>query len=200
MKKIALLWIALIFMVPLSTFADKSSPDAEKFVQQVSTKALSIVGAGESEEAMLSKLESLFESSVDIDWIAKFVLGQYYKGLTEADISHFKKSYREYLLKKYIPRFKNFTANEFKVTSSRSLGEGYYVVSSKVNDPEKSQLLNVEYRVKVMGGNSFQIRDISVEGISLILTQRSDFTNFLHNGSITDLIKKLDDRSFVIKQ
>lgn len=170
------------------------SNEAEDFVNSVSNRALDIISTN-SHSAARSELGALFESSVNITWISKFILGKYYQQFSTEEFGKFQVLYKSYLMRKYVPRFKEFSGYESVINYSKSLGKNYYLVQTKVFDPSKAKPLTVEYRVKKASNSRFYIHDITVDGISLILTHRSDFTNFLHTNSISNLLQDLENKT-----
>lgn len=189
--------LLLLTLLPFSiALKAHSSSGAENFVQGVANKALGIISSPSSNATTVSQLNNLFESSVNITWIARFILGKHYQQFSPEEFAEFQRLYKRYILRKYIPRFKEFAGYESKINYSKPLGQNYYLVQTKVFDPSKAKPLTVEYRVKTASNNKFYIHDISVDGISLILTHRSEFTNYLHANTVRDLMNKLENKTF----
>lgn len=184
--------VTLVFVIIAQfSIASASVEAAESFIRKISGKAFNILETETSDHAIIHRLEHLFENSVEISWIAKFILGRYYKTLDDSQIKIFQKTYKNYLLYKYTPKFKTVVGYDFEIVNTKPLGKGYYLINARVFDPEKANPILVEYRVKEFSSGRMFIRDISVEGVSLILTHRSDFTNFLHDNTFNDLLQKL---------
>lgn len=186
---------AILMLVLRCSLVNASATTAENFIRDVSGKAFKIIETETSDTKIIKSLEGLFQESVEITWIAKFILGRYYKTLTPQQIAVFQSTYKDYLLYKYTPKFKTTVGYNFEIINTKPLGQDYYLINAKVFDPEKANPIEVEYRVKEFSNGSVLIRDISVEGVSLILTHRTDFTNFLHDNSFDDLIEKLKTKS-----
>jgi phospholipid transport system substrate-binding protein len=81
----------------------------------------------------------------------------------------------------------------FNITNLRDLGEGDYLVQTAITRPS-APALNYEWRVRD-SGNSTKIVDVIVEGVSLLVTHRSDFTSVASQNGIDGLIASLRDKS-----
>lgn len=181
----------LVFSINFKAYSN----EAENFVNSISNRALGIISSTSSNSAIHSELSALFENAVNITWITKFILGKYYRQFSPQEFGEFQVLYKRYLMHKYIPKFKQFAGYESVINYSKPLGQNYYLVQTKIFDPSKAKPLTVEYRVKKASNDKFYIHDITVDAISLILTHRSDFTNFLHTSSIEDLLHNLENQN-----
>jgi phospholipid transport system substrate-binding protein len=91
----------------------------------------------------------------------------------------------------YAVRFNEFTGQQFKVTGSRPEGDASTLVTSQLGS-DGNQPVKIDWRVaKVAGG--FKITDIVVEGISMMVTQRQEFSAVIQRGGgdIEALLKPL---------
>jgi phospholipid transport system substrate-binding protein len=165
---------------------------AEAFISNLSADALKIIQSKDSEETKMRILEDKFNSSVDVDWMAKFAIAKFWKSMTDKQKQAYLKAYNHYLIKTYVPRFKEYNNDEIKITGTKDMGSDQYVVSTQIitkKGPEK-HTINIAYRCKNTDG-SFKIRDISGEDISLLTTQRSEFASVVASGGIDKLIQTL---------
>lgn len=191
--RILFLAIALVFVsLVKESFAD-SKP--ENFISSVSNQTLSIIRSKDSEKKKITKLEKVFNSSVDVDWMAKFAIAKFWKSMSADQKKLYLAAYKKYLIKTYVPRFKEYNNQEIKITGTKDMGNGQYVVSTQivtVKGGEKNTI-NISYRCK-QDGDKFQIRDIIGEDFSLLATQRSEFASVITSGGIDKLIKTLSDK------
>ncbi len=198
MRKILHIILVISILIPAGfVYAYGDNADyARNFIDMVSQQALNTIQEDGSDNTVKHKLSVLFEENVDIEWIAKFVLGNQYGVLKNAEFQRFYNVYHTYLINRYVPKFKSYNGQKYNIVSSKPLGNDYYKVVTNIADQTRSNnTIDVEYRVKLFEGNKAKIRDITVEGISLILTQRTDFTSFLQNDTIDNLIIKLQQES-----
>ncbi|MGZ9020574.1 MAG: MlaC/ttg2D family ABC transporter substrate-binding protein, partial [Rhodoplanes sp.] len=95
----------------------------------------------------------------------------------------------------YVDRFSRYSGEQLKVT--RTVGDkesGDTIVYSEISRPA-GEPLHVGWRVRKYG-SSFKIVDVSVEGVSMGQTQRSEFSSVIRNngGSLSALLDEMRRR------
>ena len=183
--------LVIVFLMTSLSFASdyKSSED---FISTLSSETLNIIKSRETEEKKSKKLEAIFDESVDSDWMAKFAIARFWKTMTDQEKKDYLNAYKHYLLKTYIPRFKEYNNQIIKIVNTKDMGNGQYMVSTQIitHKGTEKQTINIGYRCK-QDGNTFKIRDIVGEDFSLLATQRSEFSSVIANSGIKELIKTL---------
>jgi phospholipid transport system substrate-binding protein len=154
---------------------------AQKFVSSMGERALSFLrnsqmGQGGKEE----QFRRLLESSFDMDTIARFTLGQYWRQLDDGQKHEYLRLFREWVVKVYSARFSQYTDQDFKTTGARVDSDTDTIVSSSVI-PRQGEPVEVDWRVRYKNGR-YQIVDVVVENISMSQTQRSDFLSVIQQG------------------
>ncbi len=191
---LSLVWLAS-FVLPSGAFA-KSADDAKSYVNNVASQALSIIETDGAKDAKKKKLEKLFADSVDLSWVGKFVMGRYWRQATDDQKKRYLQEYERFILHHYTSRFTEYTSGSFTITSAQDDGNGEYTVGMSLQDDKKKgePPVLVDYRLRKQGG-SFKIFDVIVEGVSMITTQRSEFSAVLGKHDIEHLIAQLSKKS-----
>jgi phospholipid transport system substrate-binding protein len=186
--------LLLVFSQQSYAYADNNA-DARTFVKSTSDRVISVITSSGSSSSKEDKLDDIFIEVMDIDWIAKFVLGKYWNTLDDAKKTQYMKQYREYLIASYVPLFKDYNGQKMDIKDIKTIKQSQYLVVTDIepSDPQSASY-RVEYRVHFDNGN-FRVRDIIAEGISMITTQRSDFASILNTSGFDSLIQKLKDKS-----
>ena len=174
----------------------KSAEGAKSFVNKVAGEALSIIEKETDKQKKQKMLERLFSENVNIPWVAKFVIGRYWKQATDSQKKRYLEEYERFVLYHYASRFTDYTSGSFIITEARDDGDGEYTVSMSLKDEKdrSSEPVFVDYRVRAEGGR-FRIFDVIVEGVSMITTQRSEFASVLSSKDIEYLITQLANKS-----
>jgi len=128
--------------------------------------------------------------SVDIDFVAKFVLGRHWRSATDDQRQRYLVAYRPFLKKNYVSRLTRYSGQKFKVNGARQDSDGSYVVTMDIIDPNAANVAML-YRVVEQGGD-YLISDIVVEGVSLLATQRSEFNSIAQSKGVDYLIQALE--------
>lgn len=172
--------------------------DAGKYIQDVGNSALGVITSkNHTKQQKQDELQKVFANSVDFQWVGRFVLGRYWREATEAQRARYLTEYQKFLLLHYTSRFTDYTSGSFKVTASRDDGDGEYTVSTQMQSGEVSNgdPVLVDYRVRKGDNGTFKIFDVIVEGVSLLTTQRSEFSSVISNKGLDYLINQLASKS-----
>jgi phospholipid transport system substrate-binding protein len=191
MKKFALALILSLFAASANA-ADCSSP--ENYVSSLSSQVINIAGSKVSDKAKEAQLTSLFKSVVNTSWMGKFVLGRNWNTITPAQQNKYIAVYGNYLAASYVPIFKKYNGEKIEVKGSKpSEREGEFLVSSVI--VRTNDKIPVNYRIKKIG-SCYKVNDIIAEGISLLNTQRQDFSAVFaakgYDGLMEALTKKAE--------
>ncbi|MCI5048863.1 MAG: ABC transporter substrate-binding protein [Rickettsiales bacterium] len=180
--------------VMLSVAAIAGTQQVEQFADKLASDAIAIVSKdGNSTTDKQTQLEALFEKSVDIDWVARFVLGKHWRNINEDQRDAYVANYKKFLLKNYTMRLTEYTGQTYKIVKSREDGNGEYILTMElINTGEPNVLM--DYKIRESAGG-YKIFDIIVEGVSMITTQRSEFSAVISNKGIDFLISALKKKA-----
>ncbi|MCC7259426.1 MAG: ABC transporter substrate-binding protein [Alphaproteobacteria bacterium] len=192
----ALLFSFFLFVTP----AAKASPeDATGFIDNLSAHVVTIVTdksipSGEKEKT----LEAMFKESVDVAWIGKFVLGKYWRTASEDQRARYQQFYDPFLIRSYTSRFREYSGEKSEALGAKETKAGEYIVNTRIIRPNAAPIL-VDYRVRKMDGKNakppYRVFDVIVEGVSLLATQRSEFSAVIARDGMDSLIKQLEARA-----
>lgn len=185
------LFAALLTFACLSvSFTAKAEEaGAKAFVDGLAKQVLAIVQNSAIDKAtQTTKIESLFSNKVDINFVAKFALGQYWRQSTDAQRSAYIAAYKPFILKNYANRLTRYSGETYTLKQARQDGDAQ-MVTMVIHDPQ-GQDINVDYRLTGSGSN-YRIIDIIVEGVSLLTTQRSEFKAVLDQKGVDGLTEIL---------
>ena len=154
---------------------------AESFIQSMATRALGFLGnAGLSQEQKKSSFRGLLNESFDLETIGRFVLGRYWKTSTAQQRTEYLGLFRKMVVEVYATRFGDYKGQKFETRGHRADGEKDTIVTSYIV-PGDGPEVQVDWRVRYKGGR-YQIVDVIVEGVSMSVTQRSDFAAVIQRG------------------
>lgn len=182
-----------IQIVHSSIAAADSREGAYNFINDVSKKALQIIKSKEGNAQKENNLSKLFLESVDTKWIARFAMGRYWREASAKQREDYLARHKRFLLNSYVPKFKEYTNQEIKINKSYPYdkNKNEYIVETQIVSNDGATI-NVDYKVRKDEDGKYTIFDVVAEGVSLIVTQRSDFSSILARGGINDLIQKLN--------
>ena len=176
-------------VIPAAAAADPTA-----LINNLGSRALQVLGKDSTQPERVARFRQLLREDFDVPGIARFVLGRYWNTATEEQRADFVKLFEEYIAIAYSTRLAEYTGETFKVTGSRPDGESA-IVSSQIIRPAGAAPVKVDWRLTGRDGN-YKISDVSVDGISMAVTQRSEFASVIqHNGGqVQGLITMLRER------
>ena len=172
-----------------------AAADAASFINDLVSDALKTLGNKQlSNDDRATRFRNLLDSDFDIPRIARFVLGRYWNEASEQDRQKFQKLFEEYIVRSYAKRFSEYSGEQVKVTGSRPESETSTLVQSQILRPNGAPPAKVDWRVR-KDGAAFKIVDVDVEGVSMVLTQREEFSSVIQrSGGVAGLNKTLEEK------
>ncbi|MCI0431795.1 MAG: ABC transporter substrate-binding protein [Rhodospirillales bacterium] len=187
----AMLLTAAIAVAQAAAAAGDARPAASAFIQQLGTDAIKDL----TDPAIpLSEREARFRRVLvdrfDMAAISKFVLGRYWRSTSEAQRVEFQQLFVDFIVRSYSVRFSEYLVEGLKVLGSSADDGGTIVVHSRIDMPSADDL-RVDWRLR-RADDDFAIVDIIVEGVSMGVTQRSEFGSMIQKrGGVDGLIEAL---------
>jgi len=171
--------------------AQAASTDASrKFVQQLGDRTIEVLSNESYSDAdRMDHYRALLQEGFAVDTIGRFALGRYWRAATAALREEYLFLFQEFVLDIYSKRLDGFSGKSFTIIKSKAIDETDTIVSTELSG-EGSPPIRVDYRVREHDGKLLVV-DIMVEGISLIVTQRSEFASIIHRDGLEGLLEKL---------
>lgn len=192
MKKfyiISIFFITFLINSLANATATITEKDVEKFVKNMGTQSQKILNNSKlSEEQKEVDYKNFTENIIDSNWVARFILGNHWRDITQAQREEFQNLYREYLLENYMPKLKDYN-KDLNIEKIVKQKENVYMVSTKTKDTN-DRLINVDFRVIEKSGQLY-ITDIIPEGISFIGSQRSDVNSSIDQNGYKKFVEQL---------
>ena len=195
MMRRSVLTAALVLMVGALTPAILAAADPAAVINNLGNRALEILGKNATPAQRVARFHELFREDFDVPGIARFVLGRYWKTATPEQQEEFVKLFEDYIALVYSSQLAAYSGETLKVTGSRPEPEGA-VVASEIIRPTGTPPVKVEWRLTDRNG-TYKISDVAVDGISMAVTQRSEFAAVIqrNGGQVQGLITQLREKT-----
>ena len=182
-------------IIALSSVNNVHSIEPDTFIQSTVNRAAKTLGGDLTKEERIEKLKDIAIATVDIDGIGFYSLGAYRKNLTENQIKLYKELFSKYFLKSFSSRLAEYSNPEIEVNSKKVINKNYTIVSSTLVATESRPEVKIEWRVYTKNPDNLLIRDLIIEGLSLVRTQKEEFESIINSndGKIEALFKNLSD-------
>ena len=188
----------LLLLLSLNTVYAKSvEPDV--FVQSTVNRASAILTKSISREDKMNELKLIAKDTVDIRGIGLYTLGSFRKNLSENEKNEYSDLFENYFLKTFSSRLSEYTNPKIEVKDKKVLNKNYTIVNSVLVGTSERPEVKIDWRIYTKNADNPLIRDLIIEGLSLVRTQKEEFASILNsnNGDINSLFKVL--KEFVTK-
>ena len=190
MKKIFL--ILLFFNL---SFTSAYSIESDVFIQSTVNRASQILTKDITREEKINGLKIIAKETVDIKGIGFYSLGSARKDLNDSQKKIYFDLFEGYFLKSFSSRLSEYTNPKIEVKSKKILNKNYTIVNSVlISTPDRPEV-QIDWRVYTKNPDDPLIRDLIIEGLSLAVAQKAEFTSILNSndGDINALFKILED-------
>jgi len=185
----------LIASVSLAPTPTAIAADANVFMNEMWNRAVEVLSKKVPATERLTRFRQLFQADFDGPGIARFVLGRYWRSASEQEQQEFLKLFEDYVVFVYGTRLSSFNGETFRVKGSRPEGNGV-VVATDILNPGGEPPIRVDWRL-ISDNGAFKINDVIIEGISMLVTQRSEFASIIqrHGGQVGGLLALMRERT-----
>ena len=185
----------LLVVSPLAASPPVNPPDAVAFMNQLWNRAAKLLNNKTDPAIRQAQFRQLFHDDFDGAGVARFVLGRYWRSASGSEQQEFVKLFENYVVFVYTARLANFGGETFKIRGSRSDGDSA-IVSTNVISPGSTSPLRMDWRV-INDSGAYKINDVIIEGVSMAVTQRSEFASVVqrNGGKVSGLIAMMREKT-----
>ena len=166
--------------------------DPAIFVREFSAQAIQVM-ADESLSSEHRELafRELLTAGFDVKAISRFVLGRYWRRANEAEREEFTGLFEDLIVATYSRKFSDYGGQILKIEAIREENEKMAAVASRILR-QNGEPIKIDWRL-LRRGKSWRIVDVVVEGMSMVLSQRSEYAAVIKGdgGKIEGLLVKL---------
>lgn len=158
-----------------------SGTDAQSFIQDMANRAIDFLGNdGMSADQKKTAFRKLLQDNFDMRTIGRFSLGRYWRVSTPEQRNEYQKLFEQMVIGVYSERFAEYKGQRFETRGFREDGPKDTLVNSFIV-PDQGPEIQVDWRVRNKDG-IYKVVDVIVEGVSMSVTQRSDFSSVIQRG------------------
>lgn len=191
MKKIISLLIFCCLSIPAYSNTIDTA-EVNKYVNKLVQEGLDILRDGKlSQDQKMQETKQMVLANLDVNWMAKFTLGNYRRTLTPEEINQFTKIYANYVSKAYADLVKSYNGQKAKVIHITTRSDSEFMVDMSIIDTNGQDGIKVSYLIRRANNEVLKVADIITEGVSLIRSQQSEFTNIISGRGFDALLAEL---------
>ncbi len=187
------LWVLLTLPVLLPGSLAKAAPaEAERFINVLSMRTLDVLSRpGADDRQRIDELAALLDEAADLRLIARLVLGRHWRAASEEQRREYVALFQAYARDSLAHRFGAYKGGQrFVIVGSRPVGEADSLVSTQIFLGRAQPPVTVDWRVRDTDGR-LVIVDVVAEGISMLVTNRSEFDSIVNSRGIDGLLAQM---------
>ena len=193
--------LALLLVFGHGANASATYPDSGAFVTALGNRAIQLLTQNHATEAEQEvRFRALLREGFAVRKIGRFVLGQYRRSATPEELEEFLGLFEDYIVLLYSSAFRNYSGETFEVARVvKTRSEHDTMVITHIN-PDDATPTKIVFQVR-NSQDDYKILDVKIQGVSMIVTQRDEFTGFIRNngGSVHALIEALRKKTETLK-
>ncbi len=170
--------------------------DPAAFVRHFGEQAIAVLAdKGLAEDQREKAFRRLLTAGFDIKTIGRFALGRYWRKATEAERAEYGRLFEDLIVATYSYQLSSYAGQGLKVEGVRQQDEKSALVASRFLRAE-GKPVQLDWRLLRRGG-TWRIVDVVVEGMSMALSQRSEFKSVIksNGGRVEALLEKLREKT-----
>lgn len=174
----------------LMTGTVSAQEDSRAFLSNLTGEVLSKVASpalsdGEREQSF----RAIFQRVFMMPEISQMALGRHWRTATQEQRDEFTHLFEDLLVVTWSRRFKDYSGEKIVIGEPVASGDGDVLLDSHVERPGQ-QPIRVDWRLRG-GQGRYRVLDIKIEGVSMLLSYRSEYQSILQNGGVASLLPLL---------
>jgi phospholipid transport system substrate-binding protein len=185
--------MSLVILGPASNAAAVSPTvgNPADFVATVGQQVVQVLGAQDIEADQRSRhFRDIFVHALDLDTMARRVLGRHWRGASQAQRDRYIGLFRNYVVNLYAVQLGGYKGQTFTVLRQQRLREDESLVIAHLKR-NMGPPLSMNFHVRKMH-DRLKIIDVTIAGVSLIVTKRSEFDTIVRREGLAGLLSRLD--------
>ena len=177
-----------------SAKAQVSADAARQMIQNVGVEVLAVLrDPALANQQKFDRLVALLDGPIDLEIIARLILGRHWRSASEDQQAEYLALFRAFALDNLASRLHVYDGHDFEIVGAQAVNERDAVVATRVIGGGRP-VLKVDWRVRELDDGDLVAIDVIVEGISLIVTQRSEFSSVIERRGMDGLLAELRQR------
>jgi phospholipid transport system substrate-binding protein len=180
---------------PALSSARAADGPAAQLIEDTAGKVIEIIKSKPAGPERQAAIKQVLETDFDLAYMGRSALGIHWAQASPAEQQRFLTAAASSEAHAYSERFGQYGGQTLVVGRVTDRGNGVSVVDSKLNQ-SNGQPISIQWEVRNEGQGP-RITDVKIEGVSMVMTRRSDFNSYIqnHGGKVDSLITELETRA-----
>ena len=187
---IRILYILLCLVILSNTLLADDKSDAREIVKRKLDSVFAVLQKEDlDQQAKKQEIDAIVSPMFDFGLMAKLTLGKkHWPGLPREKKEKFTERYIELLKTSYLEKLALYTDEKVIFEPPAQVKRKVHVPTQLVSKDRKTSILYKLYK----SGDNWKVYDLEIQGVSIIRSYRSQFSETLKTGTIDDLLLKME--------
>ena len=178
----------------LAAPAHAADGPAAQLIERVAAEVIELVKTTQGAQREAG-IRQVLVNYFDLAYMGRAALATHWEATNPEQRERFLKAVVSAEARAYSERFGQYGGQTLTVTRVSTRPNGASVVDSKLNQ-SNGQPIAIQWEVRD-SGQGLRITDVKIEGVSMVMTRRSDFNSYIQNngGKVEPLIGELERRA-----
>lgn len=191
--------IAAMLGAALPAQAEGEAPDpaaAREFIRDLSDRGVTIWRDPTiTQEEREAKFRVLLHEGFAVDYIARLVLGRHARTASREQLSEYMRLFPSYTVNSFANRMGDYGNEQVEVNGTVDAGDRDIFVRTRLLRPGGEPVF-ADWRLRSFD-EGLKIVDVKVEGVSMALTQREEFSSIVAKSGIEGLLQEIRSKADV---
>lgn len=191
--------VVLGLLLPLVTMAANSEPKLPRQIAQDTVETLLKAMEGRRDELrqntqqLYALVNRVLVPLVDLDYMSQLVLGRYWRSATPQQRQRFQEAFKAMLVRTYGNALLGFDDEKIEYQPIRAPEGANNVTFRAMVITETGDKVPVSLDMHVVDGE-WKVYDGRVGNLSFVTNYRSQFSNYIRDNGLENLIKRMEER------
>lgn len=184
-------WIGLGVLLIASTAAlPARADDGKALIGSLGERVIAVLKQESGPAERREELQTILRDYFDLPEIARLVLGRHWRRADESQRERYVELFADYVVAVYSGQFGTYGGQRFTVLQSRPVDQAETMVTAEIRGNDGAPVV-LNFRLHPTGHGP-KIVDVAVEGVSMLITMREEFSSVVNREGIDGLLRRLE--------
>lgn len=184
--------LAAVFILAAATVVPAQADDGRQLVDSLGERVIAVLKKDAGQAERRADLESVLRDYFDLPEIARLVLGRHWRKADDGQQKRYLELFADYVVAVYSGQFGNYGGQTFAVIQSRPVDRSETMVTAQIQGNEGPPVV-LNFRIHPTSQGP-RIVDVAVEGVSMLITMRDEFSSVVNREGIDGLLRRLEEK------
>ena len=196
-KRYFFIWA--LFAICLTAFAttaraDGQTDEATSFIQSMADETITALSDRTMADADRRGIfRDLLRRGFAVELMGRYAVGRSWRSMSSTQRQEYLDLFVEFALGSYADKLSGYSGESVEILKAVAASERDTLVRTQIVSAKGTQPIACDWRVRTVDGKP-RVIDVMVEGMSLLVTQRAEFSSVLRKRGIDGLFDLLRER------